>query len=184
MLEALPESRGAAFLANKRYYYTGIPCINGHLSARISSSGKCLICYRESARIRKSVQGVRKPSTDPNNRKINHVLSNSIEMMLWISAKNRARKKGLEFTIKPTDIHIPEFCPVFGIKINSVWGGREMNNYSRANTASLDRIDPRKGYLPDNIIVMSYRANIIKGDGLPGEHRKVSEFILRHQSKR
>jgi hypothetical protein len=70
-------------------------------------------------------------------------------MMLWMTAKNRAQRKGVDFTIKPTDIVIPDLCPVFGIKLNNIWGGRNMTNGSRANAPSLDRIDPRKGYVPD-----------------------------------
>jgi len=56
-----------------------------------------------------------------------------------------------------------------------------MDNASRSTKPSLDRIDPRKGYVPGNVIVMSYRANVIKGDGLPSEHRAVARYIESHR---
>ncbi len=53
-----------------------------------------------------------------------------------------------------------------------------MNNEGRASKPTLDRIDPRKGYIPGNVVVISYRANVIKGDGLPAEHRAIAKYIL------
>ena len=47
------------------------------------------------------------------------------------------------------------------------------NNYL---TPSIDRIDPKKGYVKDNIIVVSMRANRIKTDATVDEIRKVADF--------
>jgi len=43
-------------------------------------------------------------------------------------------------------------------------------------TPSIDRIDPKKGYVKDNIIVVSMRANRIKNDATVDEIRKVADF--------
>ena len=40
----------------------------------------------------------------------------------------------------------------------------------------IDRIDPKKGYVKDNIIVVSMRANRIKSDATVDEIRKVADF--------
>lgn len=80
----------------------------------------------------------------------------SFEKMLWSDAKRRAKKKGLEFSLKLTDIKIPKMCPLLGIEIikgvGKCWG----------NSPSLDRKDPTKGYTPDNVWVISHRANTSK----------------------
>src|SRR5690554_6923129 len=76
------------------------------------------------------------------------------EYFLWRSARLRAEKRGVEFSIAVTDITIPECCPVFGVPFNK--GGMR--------GASLDRIDNSKGYVPGNVQVISRRANTMKGD--------------------
>lgn len=71
------------------------------------------------------------------------------EYNLWRWAQIRAGKNGREFTIKVSDIVIPEICPVFNIPID---------------TPSIDRIDPTKGYVPGNVRIISMRANMLKSD--------------------
>jgi hypothetical protein len=43
-------------------------------------------------------------------------------------------------------------------------------------TPSIDRIDPKKGYVKENIIVVSMKANRIKTDATIDEIRKVADF--------
>ena len=47
-------------------------------------------------------------------------------------------------------------------------------------TPSIDRIDPKKRYVKDNIIVVSMRANRIKSDATVDEIRKVADFYEKH----
>ena len=73
------------------------------------------------------------------------------------SAQGSAKKRGLEFTIKRSDIVIPERCPLLGVPLQMVRGkGRQWFN------PSIDRIDNTKGYTPDNIQVISALANVMK----------------------
>lgn len=88
-------------------------------------------------------------------------------------AKKRALKKELEFNIIRTDIVIPEYCPILGIPL--LRGSKVVN----ANSPSLDRIDPSKGYVKGNIQVISNRANTIKNDATPEELMKVALFMNR-----
>jgi len=177
MLDALPKSRGEAITVGGRYYYTGRVCIRNHIAPRRTADGKCLLCFR--ARCAKTMRRRRTGEILGDDRYsfIRHGLTGTHEMMLWIAAKGRAKKKGVEFAIAPTDIVIPDYCPVFGTKLDKTWGNRAMNNKSRENAPSLDRIDPRKGYVPGNVAVMSFRANSVKGDGLPQEHRQIAAFL-------
>jgi hypothetical protein len=82
------------------------------------------------------------------------------ERYLWQSAKNRAAKKNVPFTIEVEDVFIPEFCPVLGMKLKFNEG------YTRSNpdSPSLDRVIPELGYVPGNVQVMSRRANMMKSD--------------------
>ena len=43
-------------------------------------------------------------------------------------------------------------------------------------TPSIDRINPKKGYIKENIIVVSMKANRIKTDATVEEIRKVADF--------
>lgn len=91
---------------------------------------------------------------------------NPIPNMLSM-AKKRAKLAGLPFELSPTDIVIPELCPVLGVPL-AVNGGR----YS----PSLDRIDNSKGYVRGNVVVVSIRANTIKNDASLDELRRVVRF--------
>lgn len=91
----------------------------------------------------------------------------SVEYRLWNSARGRAKKKGLDFNIEVSDIVIPAQCPVFGTPFSrNTW-----------YAASVDRIDPDKGYVKGNVQVMSRRANMLKNDATAEELRIVADFI-------
>lgn len=91
---------------------------------------------------------------------------------LWAKARQRARLKGVEFAITTGDIHIPTHCPVFGTELRM---GSRASHY---DAPTLDRIDPARGYTPDNIVVISWRANKIKSDATVEELRRLAEFFL------
>jgi len=94
------------------------------------------------------------------------------EKVLFNSAKSRSKKNRTEFSIRVSDIVIPQLCPVLGMPLATNWaaGGRHNPNW---NAPSLDRIDPRRGYVPGNIRVISWRANSLKRDGSLEEMRLV-----------
>tara|TARA_B100001123_G_scaffold422595_1_gene531716 strand:- start:525 stop:1250 length:726 start_codon:yes stop_codon:yes gene_type:complete len=105
--------------------------------------------------------------------------TNTLENNLFIAAKNRARKKNIEFSIHIDDIIIPKICPVFKIKLHLVKDDKSQSHKSRLMVPSLDRISSDKGYIKGNIVVLSYKANIIKGQGSAEQHRKIAEWIRR-----
>lgn len=76
---------------------------------------------------------------------------------LFNIAKQRCKKTGTEFTITVSDIQVPEFCPLLGVKLDSYADSVDVH-------PSLDRIDPKQGYVPGNVWVVSHRANRIKSD--------------------
>jgi hypothetical protein len=73
-------------------------------------------------------------------------------------AKKRAITKGVPFDILYTDIVIPHVCPLLNIPL-------QVNNKKHSsNSPSLDRIVPELGYVKNNILVISHRANSAKQD--------------------
>jgi hypothetical protein len=72
-------------------------------------------------------------------------------------ARERAGRAGLKFALTTEDIEIPDICPVLAIPI--VVGGSRSGN-----SPSLDRIVPNDGYTPDNVRVISSKANGMKGN--------------------
>lgn len=93
------------------------------------------------------------------------------ERKLFNAAKNRAKTKGLEFTICKEDISIPKTCPLLGVEL-SMWGDKD---YS----PSLDRLDNTKGYTPDNIWVVSFKANRMKNTASKAELVSFARNILK-----
>ena len=83
---------------------------------------------------------------------VSHILSN---------ARSRAKSLNLPFNLTSEDIHIPDVCPVLGIKLEvGGQGGRD-------NSPSLDRINPSKGYVKGNVWIISNRANRMKQEMSP-----------------
>lgn len=91
---------------------------------------------------------------------------------LLSDAKRRARSKGFPFSVTLNDIHAPTTCPVFGFRL--VY---QADNKRIAESASIDRIDSSKGYIPGNVWVISWRANQIKSDASPDELRAVASAV-------
>lgn len=87
---------------------------------------------------------------------------------MFYDARKRAIKLGLPFAIEPDDIIIPDQCPVLGIPLD----GRDRNH-----TPSLDRVIPQRGYTIENICVISFRANRMKGDATVAELLSVVNYI-------
>jgi hypothetical protein len=73
-------------------------------------------------------------------------------------AKARAKRSGVPFTLSKEDIIVPELCPILGIKLE------HGNGRACAGSPSLDRVIPDRGYVKDNVWVISFRANQIKND--------------------
>lgn len=90
---------------------------------------------------------------------------------IHMSASLRAKSKGIPFTIEVSDIIIPEYCPVLGIKLKA------RDGKLCDSSPSLDRIIPALGYVKGNVIVISNKANRIKSNATPEEIRRVADFF-------
>ena len=90
-------------------------------------------------------------------------------------ARARARKHDLPFNLKTKDLRkiITTRCPVFGFKFE-INKQDTTNNWQ--NSPTIDKIIPTKGYVKDNIIVVSMFANTIKNSATPKQILKVGNF--------
>lgn len=108
-------------------------------------------------------------------------------IMAYRNTKTRARSKGLEFNL--TEDYLKgiwsDTCPVLGIKLQSAvfeqGNGRSHKSKPQDSSPTIDRIDSTKGYVQGNVIVMSYRANMIKNCGTLDEHKKIVEFLSSYE---
>lgn len=91
------------------------------------------------------------------------------ELEIYNRIKSKAKRLNIPFDISIEDIIIPDKCPIFNTPF--VFGIKHIHN------ASLDRIDPSKGYTKGNIDVISVRANSIKNDATPDELRQVADYV-------
>jgi hypothetical protein len=96
---------------------------------------------------------------------------------MWSVAKQRAKKRGIIFTITPEDVVIPKYCPALGIELVLGVGisGRQGGN---PNSPSLDRIIPSLGYVPGNVRVISHLANSMKGAATQDQLEKFAKWVL------
>ena len=88
------------------------------------------------------------PITAYNKKKLRNMFN---------GARSRAFANGRAFTITPAHLVVPATCPAFGVPLIRADG-------RFTNSPSLDRLDNTKGYTPDNIRIISWRANTLKGD--------------------
>jgi hypothetical protein len=107
---------------------------------------------------------------------ITHGLSKLLEGRLHYTAKKRAKESGLTFNLDVEDIVIPDKCPILGFPLDCRIGINP-DRKPRFNAPSVDRLNSSLGYTKGNVVIMSYKANVLKKDGTSEEHFKVAEFM-------
>mgnify|MGYP003641316456 CR=1 FL=1 len=93
--------------------------------------------------------------------------------------KFRAKKHNSgkwEFSVDFGSLEFPTHCPILGIELDYFVENRGFQE----NSVSFDRINPLKGYVPGNVVIISWRANRIKNNGTAEEHQKIAVFMLKH----
>lgn len=96
------------------------------------------------------------------------------EKKLFDAARRRAKRDGYPFTLELSDIIIPEFCPILGVRL--VPGNRKG---PRPDAPSLDKITPELGYVPGNIQVISHKANSMKHNASREELISFAEWVMK-----
>lgn len=89
-------------------------------------------------------------------------------------AKRRAKVKNLPYDLTTDHIHsiITDNCPIFNIPF--LFSG---NVTCCDNSPSIDRIDPKKGYVCGNVAIISVKANNIKNAYSSDDLMKVALWL-------
>ena len=98
----------------------------------------------------------------------------NIKREICIKAKRNARRRKLEFNLKPEDIDVPELCPYLGFELS----------YNKKDSKepfyfSIDRIDSGKGYIKGNIQIISLLSNTMKNSSSDEQLVTFAKNILR-----
>ena len=94
----------------------------------------------------------------------NEINEESRGYLLWKRAKDRAKKHNLEFNISRNQVvYWLKFgvCQATGLKLNLKFGNEKINPLG----PSLDRINPKIGYINGNVRLVCWLFNRAKGDG-------------------
>jgi hypothetical protein len=90
---------------------------------------------------------------------------------LFMQTRSRAKQSGIPFSLEESDLEIPDVCPVLGIPL--LWTEKSRSG----NTPSVDRMVPELGYIPENVAVISWRANRLKNDGTAPELHLIANWM-------
>lgn len=93
---------------------------------------------------------------------------------LFSGVKSRAKKKNIEFDIELSEIKWPKTCPVLHIPID--YTSRKHSD----DSPSFDRVDNSKGYVKDNVQIISLRANQLKNNASLDELKSIVKYIEDH----
>lgn len=99
---------------------------------------------------------------------------NFLAKKIFNSIKYKAKKLKLDFDLSVDFLAsiIPDKCPIFGF--NLIFNTNKSN---KDYAPSIDRIDNTKGYIKENIQIISNRANRIKSDATVDELKKIALYI-------
>jgi hypothetical protein len=79
-------------------------------------------------------------------------------------------------SLSVTDLTFPSHCPVLGIELDY------FNEVMADNSPSLDRVDPKGGYVAGNVLIISMKANRIKQNGTLEDILKIADYIKKHNN--
>lgn len=102
------------------------------------------------------------------------LLKQTQESKIYHRAKSRAKREGVAFNLEHSDIIIPPLCPVFNVPF--ILGDTHW-------TPSIGRIDPTKGYVKGNIMIICNRANRLKNDATLEELKMIFDYMDEHLSE-
>jgi hypothetical protein len=134
-------------------------CLRGHLRdpKNLRSNGVSLYC-KACAKINEL--------NGRNRRRKENPLRFALQQL-----RRNAKKRGYYFALTVEDFpNLPTHCPVLGLELDYSGAGGP-------NAASFDRSDSRYGYVAENVVIMSRRANILKNNATIEELERVLDYI-------
>ena len=142
------KNREILLLKKKRKYYKDHDASKAYSKKRYDENRDKILLQR---RIRHK--------KDPINKMIN-------------DARYRAKKNSIPFNITKDDISIPKLCPILGISISVSDGS------NKPWSPTIDKIDPKLGYVKGNVQVICHKANMMKSDATKEELINFANWII------
>jgi len=163
--------RKTAFI-NGLKRYEGRPCLHGHGTTRFVANGDCVVCRNaaknKAAQQKRAARGLLKAGrkrkypvfVGPPKPK-RSVFIPITEQEKWIARSKSGNRRKLRSELKVEDYKsiLVTHCPLLGLELTYT---NCAGNNTPQNYATLDKIDPAKGYVPGNVQILSYRANTLK----------------------
>ena len=131
----------------------------------------CKVCARKHAKIWGKQNREHKKITNEKSHKRDPI------RFMYRNLKHSAKQRGIPFTITLQDlreIELPEYCPVFNIKLFWPWDKK-----AKSNSFSVDRINNDLGYEKGNIVIVSWKANDLKRTSSISDLEKIVNFYKR-----
>lgn len=91
---------------------------------------------------------------------------------IFLDIKSRSKLKNIQFNLTREYLYsiVPDICPITKNKID--FSGKD-----KKNSPSVDRFDNNRGYTIDNVKIISYQGNCLKGSGTLEEHKKILVYL-------
>lgn len=93
-------------------------------------------------------------------------------------ARRSAKRRGLEYSLEPEDIVIPETCPYLKIKLSY-----NKKDSKKPFYYSVDRIDSSKGYIKGNVRIVSILSNTMKSEATSDQLLTFAKSVLEIHKK-
>ena len=166
--------------------YIGQPCIHGHTGERFVHNHSCVECKaiaKKAACRHKTIGRPRKENMfvgPPKPKRITFKPETEIDRWIVRSKGNKKAKQRRGLSIEDYKTLIKTHCPLLGLELSYA-------NYTTARTpdnyASLDKIDPTKGYVMGNVQIVSFRANTLKNSATLEELKMIVQNWENHLKK-
>lgn len=115
---------------------------------------------------------------ETGTRKRKNFLRDKEPKYYWLNKMLAVKKVKKEQRIHLLEtMSLPDYCPVFKVKLNYEGTGEGPGWTKKDNSPSIDQIVPGAGYTADNMQIICWRANRIKNDATPEELEKLAVFM-------
>jgi len=161
-------------LARGDKQFSGRPCRHGHGTMRFMANKDCVKCralIKNKTRDRYREKVAAKTPKEPPKSYTPPGLSDK-EQWAYRAVRHSGRKVLQAEDIIPLLVDV---CPILEVPLNYSPVGFKQK--TPPNHASLDKIDPSKGYVVGNLQVISKKANAMKSDATLEELRKFVKNI-------
>ncbi len=141
------------------------PCAVCGCLLRYLTNGQCIECQK--------VRVAKWRAENPGRvgKAVREQMDRDPRLKLLREARKLAVRRGVPFDLVVDDVVVPARCPVLGVHIKLAAGPRT------DGSPSLRLIEPEKGFVRGNLVIISRRARVVMGDGTAAEHREIADWL-------